>query len=128
MGLATRFPGGYFRRSQRWEELTSTIRAVIIGRQPNDSFGASALSYIPESVWNDTSTVIAASSGGVSTFFFKPPWQTGPGVPPTGIVTRRTLRSPLRTILRIRSSPTEARRTGAQRPEQHRCLPEWWSC
>jgi Pro-kumamolisin, activation domain/Bacterial Ig-like domain (group 3) len=45
----------------------------------------SALSYIPEDVWNDSCLAstcgsnanIAAGSGGASTFFSKPPWQTG---------------------------------------------------
>jgi uncharacterized protein (TIGR03437 family) len=43
----------------------------------------SALSYIPEKVWNDTPTqgYILASGGGASTFFEKPVWQSGPGVP-----------------------------------------------
>ncbi|MGO8734397.1 MAG: FG-GAP-like repeat-containing protein [Terriglobia bacterium] len=46
----------------------------------------SALSYIPETTWNESSVVgsavdILAGSGGVSTCYAKPPWQTGPGVP-----------------------------------------------
>lgn len=44
----------------------------------------SALSYIPEVAWNDTSTTngLLAGGGGASTFFnTKPTWQTGPGVP-----------------------------------------------
>lgn len=49
----------------------------------NTANGASALSYIPEMVWNDTSAGVglAASGGGTSLFFPKPVWQTGPGVP-----------------------------------------------
>ncbi|MBV9340179.1 MAG: hypothetical protein JO159_04730, partial [Acidobacteria bacterium] len=47
--------------------------------------GASALSYIPEMVWNDPvvsgSTAFSATGGGASTIFSKPAWQTGPGVP-----------------------------------------------
>lgn len=47
--------------------------------------GASALSYIPEVVWNDPvgsgSTSFSATGGGASTIFAKPTWQTGPGVP-----------------------------------------------
>jgi uncharacterized protein (TIGR03437 family) len=45
--------------------------------------GASALSYIPEMVWNDTSLGggLAAGGGGASLFFSKPVWQTAPGVP-----------------------------------------------
>ncbi len=46
----------------------------------------SALSYIPEISWNDSANdgEPAASGGGVSTFFSKPSWQTGPGVPADG--------------------------------------------
>lgn len=37
-----------------------------------------ALSYIPENVWNESSgTNLAATGGGVSTIFPKPSWQTG---------------------------------------------------
>jgi hypothetical protein len=43
----------------------------------------SALSYIPEVVWNDTSSTngLDAGGGGASAFFSKPNWQTGNGVP-----------------------------------------------
>ncbi|HMD86062.1 MAG TPA: S53 family peptidase [Terriglobia bacterium] len=46
----------------------------------------SALFYIPEMAWNDTSTTngLLAGGGGVSTVFPKPPWQTGTGVPNDG--------------------------------------------
>jgi uncharacterized protein (TIGR03437 family) len=41
-----------------------------------------ALSYIPETVWNETGTgMLATSSGGASMFYAKPSWQIGPGVP-----------------------------------------------
>ncbi|MBV9768067.1 MAG: S8 family serine peptidase [Bryobacterales bacterium] len=45
--------------------------------------GASALSYIPERVWNDTSLGggLAAGGGGTSIYFPKPVWQAGVGVP-----------------------------------------------
>ena len=48
---------------------------------------SSALSYIPETSWNDTAVDIAsggfisASGGGASIYFAKPSWQTGTGVP-----------------------------------------------
>jgi subtilase family serine protease len=47
---------------------------------------SSALSYIPEMGWNDTANSdntgdLMASGGGASTFFAKPAWQTGTGVP-----------------------------------------------
>jgi subtilase family serine protease len=50
----------------------------------NDT-SASALAYIPETSWNDTSgTTISSTGGGVSTLFPKPSWQTGTGVPQDG--------------------------------------------
>lgn len=52
----------------------------------NTANGASAVSYIPEMVWNDTSlgAGLAAGGGGASSFFPQPVWQTGPGVPING--------------------------------------------
>ena len=52
----------------------------------NNTSSGSALSYIPEVAWNDSSSTIglAVGGGGVSTYFPKPPWQTGPGVPNDG--------------------------------------------
>jgi uncharacterized protein (TIGR03437 family) len=49
----------------------------------NTAAGASALSYIPERVWNDTGLGFgfSAGGGGTSIFFPKPLWQTGAGVP-----------------------------------------------
>jgi uncharacterized protein (TIGR03437 family) len=49
----------------------------------NDANGASALSYIPETVWNEALLLdsLVATGGGPSAFFSKPYWQTGPGVP-----------------------------------------------
>ena len=43
----------------------------------------SALSYIPETTWNDTTNTgnLAAGGGGASKLFPKPVWQTGTGVP-----------------------------------------------
>ncbi len=48
--------------------------------------GASALSYIPETAWNDTSpgAGLSATGGGASTIFAKPSWQSGTGVPADG--------------------------------------------
>ncbi len=83
-GLATRFPsdipevtavGGTQFNDQSGSYWAST----------NSANGGSARSYIPEVVWNETSsTTIAGSTGGASAFFAKPPWQTGPGVPNDG--------------------------------------------
>lgn len=48
-----------------------------------DANGASATSYIPETVWNDSIAdgQPSASGGGASIFFPKPSWQAGAGVP-----------------------------------------------
>ena len=54
---------------------------------PTDASGrVSALSYIPETAWNDSASdgTPAASGGGASVFFPKPSWQTGTGVPADG--------------------------------------------
>jgi len=52
----------------------------------NNGNNGSALSYIPEMVWNDTAAdgSLAATGGGVSTLFSKPSWQAGAGVPSDG--------------------------------------------
>ena len=51
--------------------------------------GQSVLSYIPETVWNESSNdpncvSLWAGSGGVSSLYAKPDWQTAPGVPNDG--------------------------------------------
>ena len=61
----------------------------------NAADGASAISYIPEDVWNESCTAgqcttgnspgLWAGGGGASTLFGKPAWQTGvPGIPNDG--------------------------------------------
>ena len=52
----------------------------------NGPNSGTALSYIPETAWNDSSQLnsLHASGGGVSAIFSKPMWQTGPGVPDDG--------------------------------------------
>ena len=52
----------------------------------NDAYNASALSYIPETAWNDTSAAngLEAGGGGKSLLFTKPAWQSGSGVPADG--------------------------------------------
>ncbi len=49
----------------------------------NSATGGSALSYIPEIVWNTSIAdgTPSASGGGASTYFTKPAWQVGNGVP-----------------------------------------------
>lgn len=91
----TSFSGDVSNQSQYWS-------------QTNSSNNGSALSYIPETTWNDTRTIAelksfgslsagsggassCATSGGTSTSptctggFPKPSWQTGPGVPSDGV-------------------------------------------
>jgi subtilase family serine protease len=48
--------------------------------------GASALTYIPETTWNDavSSQGFSAGGGGASKIFSKPSWQAGTGVPNDG--------------------------------------------
>jgi len=42
----------------------------------------SAVGYIPEAAWNEsTTTSLSAGGGGASSYFAKPAWQVGPGVP-----------------------------------------------
>ncbi|SDF87872.1 S53 family peptidase [Terriglobus roseus] len=52
----------------------------------NNSYGGSAVGYMPETSWNDTVAYksLSASGGGYSTVFGKPSWQTGTGVPTDG--------------------------------------------
>jgi subtilase family serine protease len=49
----------------------------------NGAGGASALSYIPEIVWNESASLggLFATGGGVSVIYPKPSWQAAPGVP-----------------------------------------------
>jgi subtilase family serine protease len=48
----------------------------------NSASYLSALSYIPEGAWNEsTASFVAATGGGVSTIISTPTWQTGAGVP-----------------------------------------------
>ncbi len=74
---------------------SSQYATCLGGTQFNESSGASnywnstnspgfssAISYIPEGGWNEsTSTSVAASGGGVSRIIPTPWWQTGTGVP-----------------------------------------------
>src|SRR5882672_4155131 len=69
---------------------TASTNTTTYWSGTNDSNYGSALVYIPEEVWNDTSESIsnggglAAGGGGASRFFSKPSWQTGAGVPSDG--------------------------------------------
>ena len=52
----------------------------------NNGNNGSALQYIPETTWNNTTSLnaLSATGGGASTLFSKPSWQTGTGVPNDG--------------------------------------------
>jgi uncharacterized protein (TIGR03437 family) len=51
----------------------------------NSSTFGSALSYIPETVWNESDgSGLGSSGGGASRLYPKPAWQTGTGVPADG--------------------------------------------
>jgi len=60
-----------------------TSQSSVYWSPTDNANGASALSYIPEQVWNENYAGygIAAGGGGASVFFPRPDWQTGPGVP-----------------------------------------------
>ncbi len=62
-------------------EFTATGSGAYFNSS-NNGAGGSALSYIPEAVWDDSNQ--AAGGGGVSVLVTKPSWQTGTGVPNDG--------------------------------------------
>jgi pseudomonalisin len=68
------------------DQQTPALYWSSVGNAPNF---LSALSYIPESVWNESATAggtgLWAAGGGASAIYAKPAWQTGPGVPPDGL-------------------------------------------
>jgi uncharacterized protein (TIGR03437 family) len=51
----------------------------------NNSNDSSAISYIPETVWNETAvtnpTTLSAGGGGYSALYTRAAWQVGPGIP-----------------------------------------------
>jgi subtilase family serine protease len=86
-GLAVDFPGSSpFVTSAggtMFNDGTATHETAYWYDSPNNGpTGGSAKSYIPETVWNETtSTALGAGGGGASAFNSKPSWQTGIGVP-----------------------------------------------
>jgi len=70
-------------------EFNDTASASTYWNAGNDTHYASAKGYIPEVVWNESSYTtpgaaangLWAGSGGVSTVYARPSWQTGTGVP-----------------------------------------------
>jgi hypothetical protein len=65
----------------------NTTGATNYWSSTNGTVGqGSALSYIPEAVWNDESLgQYGGGGGGASAFFIKPTWQVGTGVPVDGV-------------------------------------------
>jgi subtilase family serine protease len=90
LGLSVDFPGS----SQYVTSIGGTTLTVAAAgaywSSSNNSSNGSALQYIPEVVWNDTSNPatggvgLEASGGGASIYESKPSWQTGTGVPSDG--------------------------------------------
>ena len=81
-GLAVDFPGS----SPHATSIGGTMFSEATGsywNASNGTGGSSALSYIPETVWNEYASfgVLASGGGGRSIFFTKPSWQSGTGVP-----------------------------------------------
>jgi len=72
-------------------EFDDTANPSLYWSENNDpTTHSSALGYIPEKVWNESSIDAAnvnlfAGSGGVSTLWPKPDWQIGAGVPNDGM-------------------------------------------
>ena len=70
-------------------QFNDTASASTYWNAANDAHYASAKGYIPEVVWNESSYTtpgaaangLWAGSGGVSTQYARPAWQTGTGVP-----------------------------------------------
>jgi subtilase family serine protease len=100
-GIAVDVPGALpYVTSVGGTEFTGDAAGMVTGTPPNScaaatpywsnscslTSGASALSYIPETTWNDTTAanMLDATGGGASIFFSKPSWQTGTGVPADG--------------------------------------------
>ncbi len=83
LGLAVDYPASSaYVTGVGGTELTASGIGTYWGAT-NDGYGGSALQYIPEVVWNDTSVAngLEAGGGGVSIYIAKPSWQTGTGVP-----------------------------------------------
>jgi subtilase family serine protease len=63
-------------------QFNDTSSPSVYWNSTNSSGFASAISYIPEGTWNEsTTTSVAGSGGGVSGVMPTPWWQTGIGVP-----------------------------------------------
>jgi uncharacterized protein (TIGR03437 family) len=80
-GLAVSFPASIPEITAVGGTMFSEGSGSYWAASNGPNFG-SALSYIPETAWNESGAGgLAASGGGASVLFSKPPWQSGPGVP-----------------------------------------------
>ncbi|HTX37163.1 MAG TPA: protease pro-enzyme activation domain-containing protein, partial [Bryobacteraceae bacterium] len=87
-GLAVRFPASVPEvTAVGGLEFDETAGTGSYWSATNTANGASALSYMPEMVWNDAVALnlLWAGGGGQSIYFPKPAWQAGPGVPNDGV-------------------------------------------
>ena len=68
-------------------QFDDTYNSAQYWSPTNGSDQSSVLSYIPEVAWNESgwSNALFASSGGVSSVYPKPAWQSAPGVPADGM-------------------------------------------
>jgi pseudomonalisin len=67
-------------------EFNDAVNPSLYWASTNSSAQESALSYIPEIVWNESGAGVGlwASGGGASTIYSKPAWQVDSGVPADG--------------------------------------------
>jgi pseudomonalisin len=70
-------------------QFADTANSTYWLSSSNATTKGSAISYIPESAWNQSGSVSGGSDlwstgGGASTVYTKPEWQSGPGVPADG--------------------------------------------
>lgn len=69
-------------------QFADTANPSLYWASSNNADSSSALSYIPETVWNESAanggSALWASGGGASLYYSKPSWQNTPGVPADG--------------------------------------------
>ena len=82
-GLAVDFPASSPYVTGVGGTMFNETSGVTYWNTTNGTDSGSAVSYIPEAVWNETNLGegIAAGGGGASAYFVKPAWQIGTGVP-----------------------------------------------
>jgi pseudomonalisin len=89
-GLAVDFPASSPYVTSVGGSSFSEVSGTTYWNPTSNNLSGSALFYIPEIVWNETASSVAAGTGlfgaggGVSSTFVKPSWQAGTGVPADG--------------------------------------------